>query len=72
MELLQASKCILLDFVDLVFMEAELDEIGRQVCRDLSQQVVGQVQQSEVIHVPEGLGMNLRDLVVDQKQALLW
>lgn len=72
MELPQAFKCILLDSVDLVFMEAELDDIGRQVCRDLSQQVVGQVQQSEMIHVPEGLWVNLRDLVVDQKQALLW
>lgn len=71
MELLQSFKRILLDSANLVFMEAELDEIGRQVCGDLIQQVVGQVQQSEVIHVPEGLGVNLRDLVVDQEQALL-
>lgn len=70
MELPQASKRILLDSVDLVFMEAELNDIGRQVCRDLGQQVVGQVQQSEMIHVPEGLGVDLRDLVVDQKQAM--
>lgn len=46
MKFSQAFKCILLDSVDLVFMEAELDDIGRQVCRDLSQQVVGEVQQS--------------------------
>lgn len=72
MEFPQAFKCILLDSVDLVFMEAELDDIGRQVCRDLSQQVVGEVQQSQIVHVSEGLGVNLRDLVVDQKQALLW
>lgn len=72
MEFPQAFECILLDSVDLVFMEAELDDIGWQVCRYLSQQVVGEVQQSEMVHVSEGLGMNLRDLVVDQKQALLW
>lgn len=65
MEFPQAFKCILLDRVDLVFMEAELDDVGRQVCRDLSQQVVGQVQQSEMVHVSEGFGVNLNDLVVD-------
>lgn len=65
MEFPQAFKCILLDCVDLVFMEAELDDVGRQVSRDLSQQVVGEVQQSEMVHVSEGFGVNLRDLVVD-------
>lgn len=68
---LQAFKRILLDSVNLVFMEADLDNIGRQVGRDLSQQVVGQVQQSEMVHISEGFWMNLRDLIVDQKQALL-
>lgn len=68
----QAFKCFFLDSVDLVFMEAKLNDVGRQVCRDLSQQVVGEVQQSEMIHVSEGLGVNLGDLVVDQKQALFW
>lgn len=72
MEFPEAFKCILLDSVYLVFMEAELDDIGRQVCRDLRQQVVGEVQQSEAFHVSECLGVNLGDLVVDQKQALLW
>lgn len=72
MEFCQAFKCILLDSVDLVFMEAELDDLWRKVCRDLSQQVVREVQQSKVVHVSEGLGMNFRDLVVDQKQALMW
>lgn len=71
MEFPQAFKCVLLNFVDLVFVEAELDNIGRQVCGDLSQQVVGEVQQSEMVQVSEGLGVDLRDLVVDQKQALL-
>lgn len=71
MQFPQAFKCILLDSVDVVFVKAEFNDIGRQVCRDLSEQVVGEVQQSEVIHVPEGLGMNLGNLVVDQKQALL-
>lgn len=71
MKFLQAFKRILLDSVNLVFMEADLDNIGRQVCRDLSQQVVGQVQQSEMVHISEGFWMNLRDLIVDQKQALL-
>lgn len=72
MELLQTFKCILLDFVDLVFMEAELDDIRRQVCRNLSQQVIGEVQQFETLHVSESPGVDLGDLVVDQEQALLW
>lgn len=72
MELPQAFKRIPLDFVDVVFMETELDDVGRQVGRDLGQQVVGEVQQSEVVHVSEGPGVNLGDLVVDQKQALMW
>ncbi len=72
MEFFQAFKCVLLDSVDPVFMEAKLDDIGRQVCRDLSQEVIGKVQQSETVHVSEGPGVNLRDLVVDQKQTLLW
>lgn len=59
MQLPQAFKCVLLNSLDLVFMEADLDDIGRQIRRDLSQQVVGQVQQSKMIHVPEGLGVNL-------------
>lgn len=71
MEFPQAFKRIFLDSVDLVFMETELDDVGRQVCRDLSQQVVGEIQQSEMVHVSEGLGVNLGDLIVDQKQALL-
>lgn len=33
--------------------------------------VVGEVQQSEVFHVSEGLGVNLGNLIVDQKQALM-
>lgn len=72
MELTQTFKRILLDPVDLVFMEAELDDIGRQVCRDLSELVVGEIQQSKMVHVSEGLWVNFRDPVVDQKQALLW
>ena len=72
MELPQAFKRILLDFVDVVFVEAELDDVGRQVSRDLSEHVVGEVQQSEVVHVSEGPGVNLGDLVVDQKQTLVW
>lgn len=59
MQLPQAFKCVLLNSLDLVFMEADLDDIGRQIRRDLSQQVVRQVQQSKMIHVPEGLGVNL-------------
>jgi len=66
----QAFEGILLDPVDLVFVEAELDDVGRQVGGDLGEQVVGEVQQAEVVHVSEGLGVNLGDLVVDQKQAL--
>lgn len=72
MELPQTFKCILLDFADLVFMEAQLDYIRRQVSRNLSQQVVGEVQQFETLHVSEGPGVDLGDLVVDQEQALLW
>ena len=72
MEFPQAFKCVLLDSVDLVFVEAELDDVGRQVRRDLRQQVVGEIEQSEVVHVSEGLGVNLGDLIVDEEQALLW
>lgn len=61
----QAPKCILLDSVDPVFVEAELDDVGRQVSRNLSQKVVGEIQQSEMVHVSEGFGVNLRDLVVN-------
>lgn len=70
MKFVQAFKCILLDSVDLVFMEAELNDIRGQVCRDLSQQVVGEVQQSEMVHVSECLGVNLWNLIVDQKETL--
>lgn len=45
-------------------MEPELDDIGRQVCWDLSQHVVGEVQKSEMVHVPEGFGVNLRNFIV--------
>lgn len=61
---LQAFKRVLSDFTDLVFVEPELDDIGRQVCWDLSQHVVGEVQKSEVVHVPEGFGVNLRNFIV--------
>lgn len=46
MKLSQAIKCIFLDSVDVVFMEAEFNDIRRQVCWDLFQLVVGEVQQS--------------------------
>lgn len=72
MEFHQAFERILLDPIDLVFVKAQLDDVGRQVGGDLGEQVVGEVQQSEVGHVSEGLGVNLGDLVVDQKQALRW
>lgn len=59
MKFFQAFKGILLDSFDLVFMKPELNDIGRQVCRDLSQQIVGEVQQSEMVHVSECFGVNL-------------
>lgn len=61
---LQAFKWVLSDFTDLVFVEAELDDIRRQVCWDLGQHVVGEVQKSEMVHVPEGFGVNLRNFIV--------
>lgn len=67
----QALERIFLDPVDLVFVKAELNDVGRQVSRDLSQQIVGEVQQSEVVHVFESFRMNLRYFVVNQEQALL-
>lgn len=61
---LQAFKGILADSVDLVFVEAELDDIGRQVCWDLRQHVVGEVQKSEVVRVSESFGVNLGYFIV--------
>lgn len=63
-KLLQAFKRILSDSADLVFVEAELDDVGRQVCWDLGQRVVGEVQEPEVVHVPEGFGVDLGDFIV--------
>lgn len=45
-------------------MEAELDDVGRQVCWDLSQKVVGEVQKPEMVHVSEGFGMDLGNFIV--------
>lgn len=61
---LQAFKCILLDSADLVFVEPQLNDIGRQVCWDLSQRVVREVQKPEVVHVSEGFGVNLGNFIV--------
>lgn len=61
---LQAFERILSDSADLVFVEAELDDVGRQVCRDLSQHIVGQVQESEMVHMSEGFGVNLGNFIV--------
>lgn len=61
---LQAIKGVLLDLDDLVFVEAELDDVGRQVCWDLCQHVVGQVQKSEVVHVSESFRVDLGNFVV--------
>lgn len=69
---LQAFKCILSDSADLVFVEPELDDIGGQVCWDLSQRVVGEVQKPEVVHVSEGFGVNLGNFIVVQKKTLKW
>lgn len=70
-QLPQPFEGVLLDPVDVVFVESQLDDVGRQVGGDVRQLVVGQVEQSEVVHVPEGLWVDLGDLVVDQKQTLL-
>lgn len=70
MQLPQALEGLLLDPVDVVLVEAQLNDVGRQVGRDLRQQVVGQVKQPQVVHVSEGLGVDLGDLVVDQEQTL--
>lgn len=64
MKFLQAFKGILLDSADLVFVEAELDDIGREVCWDLRQRVVGEVQKSEVVHMSESFGVNLGNFIV--------
>lgn len=72
MQLPQALEGLLLDPVDVVLVEAQLDDVGRQVGRDFRQQVVGQVQQPQVVHVSEGFGVDLGDLVVDQEQTLKW
>lgn len=70
MESPQAFEGIFLDSVDLVFMETQLKDVRRQVCRYLGQYVVGEVQQPQMVHVSEGFGVNLGDLVVYQKQTL--
>lgn len=61
---LQAIKGVLLDLDDLVFVEAELHDVGRQVCWDLRQHVVGQVQKPEVVHVSEGFRVDLGNFIV--------
>lgn len=61
---LQAFEGVLPDPVDLVLVEAELDDVGRQVGGDLRQHVVGEVQKSEVVHVSESLGVNLGNFIV--------
>lgn len=63
-EFLQAIEGVLLDLDDLVFVEAELDDVGRQVCWDLRQHVVGQVQKSEVVHVSESFRVDLGNFIV--------
>lgn len=70
MQFPQAVEGVLLDSVDVVLMKAQLYDVGGQISRDLRQQVVGEVQQSQVVHVLEGIWVNFRDPVVDQKQAL--
>lgn len=69
---LQAFEGILPDFADLVFVETQLDDVGRQVCRDLRQHVVGEVQKSEVVHVSESFGVNLGNFIVVEKETLTW
>lgn len=61
---LHAIEGVLLDLDDLVFVEAELDDVGRQVCWDLRQHVVGQVQKSEVVHVSESFRVDLGNFIV--------
>lgn len=61
---------VLVDPVDFVIMDSQLQNAAGQVGWDLVQQIVGQVEQLEMLHVPEGLWMDLGDLVVDQEQSL--
>lgn len=70
-ESLQAVEGVFADSVDPVFVEAELDDVGRQVCWDLHQQVVGEVQKSEAVHVSESFWVNLGNFIVVQKETLM-
>lgn len=72
MKFLQAIEGVLLDLDDLVFVEAELDDVGRQVGWDLRQHVVGQVQKSEVVHVSESFRVDLGNFIAVQKKTLMW
>lgn len=59
MELLEAFEGLPLDPVDFVLVEAQLDDVGRQIGRDLRQVVVGKIEQAQAVHILEGIRVDL-------------
>lgn len=70
MQRVHPSERPLLDPADLIVMDPELEDVPGQIFRHFGQEVVGQVEQSEFVHVLERLRVDLRYTIVDQKQSL--